>query len=219
MKPRQIALGALLIAALPACSTTSLVSRWRAPDAQPVELRGKKVAALVIDERSSTRRAAETTLAREVSARGGEGIPAFTLIPDDDVQNEERVRSLLEKAGIDGLVSLRVVDSNERVTYTPGSYERVPAYYRDFWGYWRRGWQTVYRPGLVRSDTVVAVETLAYSLLQNKLLWAGTSESVSPSRVESLVQDIAAEVAKAMVKDGALLPAALRPAPTAPTGP
>ena len=39
--------------------------------------------------------------------------------------------------------------------------------------------------------TVVSVETLVYSLKQDKLVWAGRSETTNPSRVDTFVKELA----------------------------
>ena len=48
----------------------------------------------------------------------------------------------------------------------------------------------------IRTYTVVSVETLVYSLRQNKLVWGGQSTTTNPASVDRLVHDTAAKVAK-----------------------
>ena len=60
---------------LAGCASNDFVSSWKAPDAQPLQLQGAKVAAVVMVNSEASRRVAEDKLAREITARGGVGIP------------------------------------------------------------------------------------------------------------------------------------------------
>ena len=57
---------------------------------------------------------------------------------------------------------------------------------------------------LLQTDTIVSVETLVYSFVQDKLLWAGMSETMNPSRADELVRELAGKVASQMEKEGLL---------------
>jgi len=50
----------------------------------------------------------------------------------------------------------------------------------------------------------VTVETLVYSLKQNKLLWAGQSKTTNPSKIDAFVRELAAGAANEMKKVGLL---------------
>ena len=67
--------------ALAACSTNAFVASWRAPDAQPLEVAGAKVAAVVMVNNEASRRVAEDKLAQEITARGAVGVPMTCSIP------------------------------------------------------------------------------------------------------------------------------------------
>jgi hypothetical protein len=100
---------------------------------------------------------------------------------------------------------MRVVGQEQRITYTPGTVIGPP--YRGFGPYWGWGWRTVYQPGTVRTDTLVSVETLVYSLQADKtsqLLWASTSRTTSPSGLDALVRQVAEATARQMARDGFL---------------
>jgi len=56
--------------------------------------------------------------------------------------------------------------------------------------------------GEIRTDTIVSVETLVYSMKQNKLVWAGQSKTTNPSKIDAFVKEIADAVAKEMKKQG-----------------
>ena len=186
-----MAVGALV------CSIMSFKSTWRDPTAQPVALRGQKVAAFVMTPNESTRRAGEDVLARELSARGVVGVPGYQLVGPQPAHDSEALRSKLEQAGMDGSVIMRIVDRRQEVNYVPGG----PSY-ASMYGYWDYGWAMVGTPGYLQTDTIVSVETLVYAVKNDKLLWGGISETIDPINMDSFITSIAKATSKEMTKSG-----------------
>ena len=201
----QLMFALLTLSSLAGCGTTTFSSTWKAPDATAVDPRGHRVAAVYISTDESSRRVAEDVLVQKLNERGAQGVATYTLIPNADTRNTELVKTKLREAGIDGIVTMRVIDEKEhtRVTYgTPGPY--FTPYYSRFSGYWGFGWGAPYSPGEVTTTTVLRVETLVYSLERDELLWAGTSRTSDPSNVARLVTEVADAAAKQMTKQGVL---------------
>jgi hypothetical protein len=187
-----------------ACSTTTFQSTWRSPDARPLRLAGRKVAAVFISKNATFRRRAEDALAREISARGAQGMPAYTVLSDDEVKDQAVAREKFEKLGFSGAVVMRVVGSETQYTYEPGIVWSRPHYHHFWGGYWGWGWGTVWEPAYLTVDKIVKVETLVYSLEQDQLVWAGVSRTVDPQQVDSFIAELAAAVSDQMAKDGLL---------------
>ena len=188
----------LLVFGLSACAT-GLVSSWKAPDAEPFGLRGEKVAAVVMVSDQSTRRAGEYALARELSTRGAQGIPMYTLLPDAH-PDEAKARVAAEQAGIVGVVVLRPVRIDKELSASPTSYSGT---YGGFWGgYYGLGWGAPWYGGELRTDTIVVVETLVYSLPHNKLVWGGQSKTRNPANLDRLIADTAKQVATELARQG-----------------
>jgi hypothetical protein len=198
----------LLVAALAACSSTpSFVSSWRAPDAQPLEIKGAKVAAVVMVSSEASRRVAEDKLAQEITARGGVGIPMYSIYPDAAPANESQARAALEKAGVLGVVVIRPVSSDQEIVATPATYAQP--IYRGYWdGYYGAGWGTPWGSAVsaseIRTTTIVRVETLVYSLKQNKLVWGGQSRLTNPSSIDQTIERLSAAAALELQKQGLL---------------
>jgi|HubBroStandDraft_4_1064222.scaffolds.fasta_scaffold28981_2 hypothetical protein len=197
-------LTAVAVLLLAACASTTFTSTWKAPDVQALNPAGKTIAAVFVARNESRRRSAEDLLAADISQHGAHGVAAYTLLPDDQRGDGEAARAKLKAAGIDGVVVMRVVGRDQRITYTPGYV--MPAYYGAFGPYWGYGWGAVYQPGYLQSDTVVSVETLVYSLTRDKLLWASTSRTTDPRGLDNLVTEVANATAKEMIRQGLLAP-------------
>ena len=187
-----------------ACASTSFVSSWRNPAAEPGNFQGQKVAALVMSTDQAVRFGAEDALARELTARGAVGIAAYSLIPKELTQDKEKAKEFIEKANVVGVVAMRVVGKDQQINQSAGGmYWGGPAY-ATFWGggYYGYGWGGVYSPGYIQTDTIVTVEILVYSLKQDKLVWAGQSETTNPSKVGPFIQELTAKAAAEMKKQG-----------------
>ncbi|HEY2796583.1 MAG TPA: hypothetical protein VGK26_01725 [Thermoanaerobaculia bacterium] len=184
-----------------ACSSTTFDSTWRAPDARPLQLANKKVVAIFVNKNMTLRRTAEDALARQISAHGAQGVAAYSIFGDEDIRDQAMVRKKLESLGFAGIVVMRVAGKETQVTSTPGTYYGSP-YYRTWGGYWGYGWGAAYSPGYLTVEKVVKIETLVYSLDQDKLVWAGVSRTVEPTQVDSFVTEVAKACAEQMEKDG-----------------
>ncbi len=194
---------AAALVAVVAFAGTKFTSTWKAPDAQALNFKGKKVAALVIHNEQSVRYGSEDVLAQEITKRGAIGIPAYGLIPKELMKDKEKAKEFVQKANVAGIIAMRVVNQAKDVTSTGGYWGAT--YYSSFWaggGYYGYAWGGVYDPTYIRTDTVVSVETLVYSMDQDKLVWGGLSETTNPSKVGDFIRDLTKKVASELKKEG-----------------
>jgi len=83
-----------------------------------------------------------------------------------------------------------------------------PTYGGFYGGYYPYGWGGAYGGAVVggdiRTNTIVTIETLVYSLRQNKLVWGGQSKSTNPSSVDKLIRETAEKTARELQRQGLL---------------
>jgi hypothetical protein len=188
-----------------ACTaSTTFTSTWKSPDAVRVDPVGKTVVVAFVTADEGQRRAAEDTLAADLTAKGARGLASYTLVTNDQRGDAEAARYRFKSAGASGIVVMRVVGRDQQVIYTPGA--PMPGYYRGFSPYWGYGWSTAYSPGYLQTDTLISVETLIYSIQQDKLLWAGTSRTTNPKDLSTLISEVADAVTQELTKQGLLGP-------------
>jgi hypothetical protein len=172
-------------------STTTFVSSWKSPTARPLQVQGAKVAAVVIMTDVASRRAAEDKLASEITARGGVGVPMYTIVEQSNVEGEPIARDALEKADVKGVVVLH--PSPTETETAPQAYTEAP--YNSYWdGYYSYGFGSPW-DNTPTQRSFVSVETLVYSLAQNQLVWAGRSKTTNPSTLNNLIMEVAAATA------------------------
>ena len=191
-----------VVASLTACATTSFTSSWKAPDAQPMgSFAGQKVVAVAMSKNQAVRRSAEDTLVSVLNANGSQGIPSYSILGDET--DEAKAKAAIEKSGAVAVVVMRPVAQEKEISSTPSMY--MGPRYGGYWGgYYGYGWGGAWGGTEIRTDTIVIVETLVYSLKQNKLVWAGQSKTTNPSKVDAFVKEVAAGAGKEMKKAGLL---------------
>jgi hypothetical protein len=196
---------ALVSLVVAGCATTSFVSTWKEPSWQGVVTPpDHTIAAFMITDNEGTRRAAESYMAEEIAKGGAKVVPGYTLVTAEDAKDQEKVKEILKGAGVDGAVIMRVVGKDQESRYVPGTTYYTTGYYPSFYGYWGSSWGMMYDPGYVETDVIVSVETLLYSVEEDKLLWAGTSETTNPSKLDAFIRELV-EVTRAELKKEGLL--------------
>ena len=161
---------------------------------------GKKIAALVITQDDSLRVAGEESLVTELTARGLQAVATYRIAPKEELQSADRARGWFEKANVEGVVALRPVSSEKRISYNDSLW--LSPSYNTFWGYYGYGYSSVVVIGGVDKDTVITVETLIFSVARNQLMWAGVSETRNPKTLQRFVTDLVKESVKELQKQG-----------------
>jgi hypothetical protein len=122
-------------------SETTFVTSWRAPTAEPLNMRDQPVAAVVMIQDTAKRQKAEDLLAKEITKHGAKGIPMYTLFAGFAASDEPAARAAVERAGVKGVVVMRPMGSKvktETHTYTDPMYS---GYWGGYYGY---GWGAPY---------------------------------------------------------------------------
>ena len=207
MRSTSIGLAGMVVSlALAGCgATTRFVNTWKAPDAPPLTLRpGDTVVAMVINRNEVDRRNGEDALATELARRGLKVIPAYTVLSVEQAMLKESALETLRRTGAVAAFVARPLRRSREVTFVPTSTWAVEPYHR--WGrYYGYGWGSAWGPGYAVTDTVVRLEVLAYDLRDEKLLWAGESETTNPDSLDAYVREVVKAAASAMTRDGVLI--------------
>jgi len=191
-----VVLGAVTMAA----AANQFVSTWKAPGGAPMDFAGRKVAAVVVTDDDNLRVSAEEALAREITARGPNGVPGYRIIPREVVKDKDAAKGWFERAGVQGLVVMRPVKTD--VTKVYSSYIWSSGYYNYAWDYWGASWASVYPIGGAREERTITVETLLYDLVKGTPLWACVTRTKDPSDVQTYMKLLALDIVKQLQKDG-----------------
>jgi hypothetical protein len=195
----------LLVPALVLAGGPKFISTWKAMDASTTSFAGRKIAALIISDDQNLRIAGEEALVRELAELGlAEGVATYRIIPREELRDPDKAKGWYERAGVEGIVSMRLVSADVRKTWSPSMW--VSSSYSTLWGYYPYGWGSVYAvgPGRTREETLAVIETLVFSVPANKLLWAGVTEATNPKDAATVIGEVVDATVKEMTKQGLL---------------
>lgn len=167
---------------------------WVAPDAQAVDLTGKKIAVFVRARDRRVGLAAEESIAADITARGAQGIAGHSVFPDSELKDVDTAKTAFTEEGLAGIVVIQ--------GETKGKVPLDPNVWKD-----KTFWEEY---GIKSSDDQVAtsqpdvkiyLETRIYSLSQNKLIWIGSSET-KVSQMDDFIKKLIPVVGEEFKKQG-----------------
>jgi hypothetical protein len=203
-----LTLSVFMVACTP---TTQLRKSWSDPSLanSPVEP-FKKVFVMVTAKTAENRKVAEDKLVSLI--KKGEAVPSYTYVTPADTSQKELVEKLI-KDGFDGAITMRVkavVQTKTKTNYTPGiSYDSWYSYGGNAYGYSHTyvvgSASKTETPNVdVNSAKDYIIETNIYSLVTRKLLWSGSTASLSAKKVDSAMNGIFSTIRNELLKKGFL---------------
>lgn len=179
------------------------VTRWKDPEAQPATWKGKKILAFVRTRVTNARPGAEQAMVRELEKLGIHGVPGTSLFPPETERNREMARRILTEAAITGALIMHVIEVKEEMLYGSGQTPYLTPSYASFYSGWETGWSAVpFGPSSATPIATLVVETLVYSVDQDKLVWRGTSETTDPQDVDKIMRQLISATGKELKKAG-----------------
>ncbi len=204
----------LALVLFPGCATrSSFINTWNQPGAQPIDSATSQVAVVFMSPDAATRRTAEDQMVRKLEEHGIRAVAAESVFAADQVGSARQMQRRFEDAGINTVLTMRVLGGKAALSTELQPYEQFPTRldYRQLSQYWGYGWGRVYVPGYLRTDTLVAMETLVYSVPRDSMIWGSRSRQVHKYEIPSLVAELGDAVPKDMVRVGVLAPTARTP--------
>ncbi len=194
---------ASLALGLGACTNTRLEQSWKAPEVGALSF--KKVMVIAATPDGAIRRTAEDAMKAQVST-----IPvvaSYEVAPEHAVLTDRtRMAALIQEAGVDGVVVMRLISDDREVQYVPGS--PMPRPYVSFWGYYTRPYAMsafYWEPGTIVNDRLVGIETNIYDVASENLVWSGYTKTRNPRDVATLIAEIA-DAVKSKLRSQKLIP-------------
>jgi hypothetical protein len=184
------------LVALVGCASTNISSVWKdpAPSGTPF----KKVMVISMAQDASVRRVAEDSFVRSLP-KNVTGVASYTVLGNTDMRDTTSVVQQVKASGVDGAIVYRLVSVDKQTSYVPGTTTVVGGYgypgygypyYGSFGGYYGYGAAVSYSPGYLVEEQIIQVEANGYSLADEKLVWSARSETIDPSSVQSLIDDV-----------------------------
>jgi hypothetical protein len=194
----KLAAGLAAMATVCVAAAPQLKSSWRNfdPAATPVS----RAVVVGFTNEVATRRAMEDALTAEIRKNGGNAEPSYTLVPGALPKEPSAMKEKVVAAGFDGAVVVRLAGVRQEQAWDPGYVAVMPTSYGSVWTYWGYWGPYAWDPGYLRTDTVVRIEIVAYSVDRDMMIWSGLSESTNPGSVRQLIRQVAVPVGAELKK-------------------
>lgn len=191
----------ILINGLLACSSSKLVARWNDTEYTGPVLTRVLVIGMVGDD--IKRRYFEDEFIKQIAKSGHQGVPGYRLMPDlKDYDDKAKLAKVVSDAGVDAVLVATLQAVDKEMSYVPPRVEWIPTLGSGYYGYYHSSYMAVYQPGYERIDTVVRLETRVFTAQDERLVWAGNTESFNPSSSEKVIRELAEIVVSDMKKSG-----------------
>lgn len=181
-------------------SNTHIQKSWRDPEVTVDMSKLNKVLVVALLKNEANRRAVEDELASKLK---GKGVASYNYLSQSiREENESEIQQKLKAENFDGMIIMRLADVDKDIKYVPGTFSTFPSYYGRPWKYYWNSRNSFYQPGYYETTKKFTVETNVYSLIRDKLIWSGLTNTYNPENTERLMHSVANEVFTKMKKEG-----------------
>ena len=198
---KNLILSLLIIITVTSCSpSTKIEKSWREPGATVSADAGNKTLVLALVKDETSRRVIEDELVKRMKSPA---VPSYTVISSEKLKDtgDQALNQVIAQDKFTHILLMRLADIEKETSYVPGTTTGFYGGYGRYYGYGAGMYST---PGYYTTDKNYFIETAIYSVNPNKLLWAGTTKTVNPDKVNSAVNQIADVVTAKMKEDGFL---------------
>ncbi|ROH99799.1 hypothetical protein [Chryseobacterium daecheongense] len=200
MKKIQYILFIFFIVFINSCSSTQIVNSWRDPDKHIHAGDWKKVLVVALLRNETNRRRTEDEMVKYLH---GKGVTSYSYLGEKFNRNdEEALRSKIKNDGFDAAITMRLIDVDKEKIFVPEQHYMYPMYYSDFSRYYFRNWMYYTTPGYYTVTKKFIIETVIYSIQDDKIIWSGITETYDPEGVKRLTNEIAHAIRKKMLQEG-----------------
>ena len=177
-----VLLGLVMFTSTNAHAGVKLVTTAKSPEA--TGLKFNKILVVLLDVDNDLRRRAEGGLARRIPG----AVAASAIIPDADIRDRDKVIAAIKSNGVDGVIVLRNVNVGRDYAITPGNVSVMV--YPNMWDYWGSTWAVVEQPGYAIPETSVSADIAIFSIVNEKMVWAGRMTATDPQSLRDLLDNL-----------------------------
>ena len=126
-------------------------------------------------------------------------IAGSDILPVDRSQvpkEKDKIMALLKSQGIDGVLTVSLMDVKRDTKYVQGSNYYAPlnfygGYYSSFYSYYPNMYTNIYQPGYYVNTQDIYLETNLFEVENGDLIWSAQSDSRDISEVDALANSYA----------------------------
>ncbi|MBU5613994.1 DUF4136 domain-containing protein [Geomonas azotofigens] len=201
----RIAVIVCLTALLCSCASVSVVDTWRNPSLRGNRLH--KVLVVSFARKETSRAVSEDTLAGELRKHGVDAVASYSILSQATIPDWHALDRAVRSTGAEGIITVQTIKVERQTTVQPGGVASpYPGYWYppafpdwDFPGYYRS--MALYGPSYVTTYDIATIQVNLFDVGSDKLLWAGTLQTLEPENVTKVGKDLADKVVKSLQKE------------------
>jgi hypothetical protein len=195
----------VLLIILAACSSTKLISSWKADEVSNQKFDKVLVIGLMGNKDRSLRENMEKIIVQQLQSKGINAGSAFAEYGPKTFEGSDEPSSLkkIKSKGYDGAITIALLDKSKEKNYNPGTMGVYPNRYR-FWGYYRNMYGRIYEPGYYTVTNKFMLEANVYDLNADKLIYSAQTRSVDPASPQSLATEFSDKIFEDMNVKGVI---------------
>jgi len=185
---------------LTSCSTTTIVNSWRDPNTKTNSNQWNKILVVAMLKNETDSRKAEDEMVTYLHAKG---ITSYNYLDRNKVTiDDEELRKKMRTDGFNAAITIRLIDVDKEKVYVPGQNHLYPPYYMSFGRYYHRNWPYYTSPGYYIVTKKFIIETILYSIDEDKIIWSGITETYNKNGISKLTNEITCTIHKKMIAEG-----------------
>ena len=190
----------LVITIFTSCNSTKITNSWREPNKQLYTGEWNKILVVALLKNETNRRKVEDELLNYLN---GKGIVSYKYLNNDfNKIDEDKFRNKIKADGFDGAITMRLIDVDKEKVFIPEQHNLYPNYYQNFCCHYQQGLISYSTPGYYSMNKTFIVETVVYSIKEDKIIWSGITKSFNPDGVVNMTSDISKLIYKKMLSEG-----------------
>lgn len=188
---------------LTACGSTYITSSWKAANVPPAKFKKLVVIALVGNEEKNARQLIERHTVDDLKSHGYNAVCSCEEYSPEAFKglNEKEAIAKLREEGVDGILTIVLLDMKQKKIYVPGRAVNYPV----FWDYYHTIYDQVYTKGYYTENTKYFWESNLYDLSANQLLYSIQSQSFDPETTEKLAHEYGKKIVRKLMKNAVLI--------------
>jgi hypothetical protein len=148
-----------------------------------------KIAVIAVSKDNAARQSVENRIVNDLKSNGIDAISGLSFLPPNASDSEWETENIAKKLidlGVDGAISVTLLDTRDKTEYIPGQSYMYPYGYYRYGRYVYNSYSNIYTPGYYDQQTEYLIESKLYDVTiksdkENALLWIGQSSIVSPT--------------------------------------
>jgi len=189
---------ALTIFFLTGCSQTKVTSVWVDPEYQGKGI--DNIFVVGVSKDGGLRRIFEDEFVNLFKERNVKATSSYRVLPDKDLQDEQKMDSVVKESGSDTILMTRIIDIRKDTQYIQPDYVYAPPahYYGGWHGYYNQAYMV--SPGYTVEYETAVLETNLYDLKSDKLIWSARSDAPTDGKVGKHINDFARSIIKQLAE-------------------